>query len=83
MAFKFLQYKAFGPKKIKEWLLYAKLCHYHYNLYILDKVDMVLCPYNYILCPEVKKATKISLDQAIVIFDEAHNVESIAEACLS
>lgn len=44
---------------------------------------MVLCPYNYILSPEVKKASRISLDGAIIIIDEAHNVENMAETCLS
>ncbi len=46
----------------------------------------VLCPYNYLLDPGVRDASRINLEGAVVIFDEAHNIEDIsreAARCVS
>ena len=39
---------------------------------------MVFCPYNYLLDPVVRSAMNITVDNAILIFDEAHNIEDTA-----
>jgi len=40
------------------------------------KADIVFMPYNYLLDPVLRKSQEIDLKNAIVIFDEAHNLES-------
>lgn len=42
-----------------------------------------MCSYNHILNPEIRKNLKINIAKAIIVFDEAHNVESMAEECCS
>jgi Rad3-related DNA helicase len=70
---------------LKERLKIKKddLCPYHYSIYIANKVDLLLCPYNYILDPLIRKIMKIDISNAIIIFDEAHNVEEFSENCYS
>jgi len=36
-------------------------------------------PYNYILEPSIVSLLKINVNNSIVIFDEAHNIENTAE----
>ena len=58
------------------------LCPYHYLKYIVNKVDVLLCPYNYVLNPDIRKAIGLDLSGAVIVFDEAHNVETASEdAC--
>ena len=48
----------------------------------MNKVDILLCPYNYVLNPDVRKLIGLYLNDAIIVFDEAHNVETASEdAC--
>ncbi|KAI8868596.1 hypothetical protein GQ42DRAFT_137134, partial [Ramicandelaber brevisporus] len=37
--------------------------------------ELILCPYTYIMDPSVRKSIRLDVDNAIVIVDEAHNVE--------
>ena len=46
-------------------------------------MDLLLIPYNYILDPEMRKKIKLDIKDKIIIFDEAHNIESNAENCFS
>ncbi len=48
----------------------------------MNKVDILLCPYNYVLNPDVRKSIGLDLADAVIVFDEAHNVETASEnAC--
>ena len=50
--------------------------------YIVNKVDILLCPYNYVLDPDIRKSIGLKLSDAVIVFDEAHNVETASEdAC--
>ena len=40
---------------------------------------MILMPYNYVLEPSITKLMDLSMRNRILIFDEAHNIESVAE----
>ena len=59
------------------------MCPYHYIKYIVNKVDIVLSPYNFILDPRVQKSIGLDLKDKIIVFDEAHNLETIAEDAYS
>ena len=52
-----------------------RICPYYAAREIKDTVDIVFCPYNYLIDPKIRKSMKINLDEQIVIVDEAHNVE--------
>ena len=40
--------------------------------------DLVLMPYNYLVDTSIRATLKVNWDNSIVIFDEAHNLESVA-----
>jgi len=46
-------------------------------------VNLLLCPYDYILSETIRKAMSINVKDSIIIIDEAHNVENKAEECSS
>ncbi|ETL36675.1 hypothetical protein F442_11679 [Phytophthora nicotianae P10297] len=50
-------------------------CAYFFSKNELETAHVVFCPYNYILDPSIRKAVGISLQNSIVVLDEAHNVE--------
>ena len=53
------------------------LCQYYWSVQLAEDVDIIFCPYNYILDPRIRGAVKIELENNIVILDEAHNIEDI------
>ena len=42
---------------------------------LAESADMVFCPYNYLLDPMVRATLQVDLTDAVIIFDEAHNLE--------
>jgi Fanconi anemia group J protein len=50
-------------------------CAYFFSKDELAAAHIVFCPYNYVLDPAIRKAVGIDLTNAIVVLDEAHNVE--------
>ena len=36
-------------------------------------------PYNYLIDPKIRENFKVGYENAIIIFDEAHNVEKVSE----
>lgn len=50
-------------------------CAYFFSKSALEEAHIVFCPYNYVLDPAIRKAVGINLHNAIVVLDEAHNVE--------
>ena len=55
----------------------VKGCPYFASRAMLAYSELIFCPYNYILEPNIRKSIGINLKNAVVIFDEAHNIESI------
>ena len=47
------------------------------------KAHVVFTPYNYIVDPAVRRAMNIDLKGAVVVFDEAHNIEGVARDAAS
>lgn len=53
-----------------------RACPYYTSRELLGEADLVFMPYNYLLDKKTRGSSLLSFKDAIVIFDEAHNVES-------
>ncbi|MEW5305652.1 MAG: hypothetical protein WDW36_008178 [Sanguina aurantia] len=56
----------------------AKTCPYFAAREMAKAADLVFCPYSYIIDPLIRGAVGIDLTDAIIIFDEAHNIEDVS-----
>ena len=45
--------------------------------------NLVLCPYNYILDKNIRETMKLELEGAVIVFDEAHNLEDTCRSAAS
>jgi len=52
------------------------VCPYYLSRAIQSKAELTFAPYNYILDPSIRRIMNISLRNAVIVLDEAHNVES-------
>lgn len=50
---------------------------------MLQVANIIFVPYNYLTDPIARTSLGISIENAILIFDEAHNVESVASDAFS
>lgn len=50
-------------------------CPYYASRELVPGADIVFCPYNYLIDPIIRSSMDISLHNAIIILDEAHNIE--------
>ncbi|KAK1932768.1 DNA repair helicase (rad3) family protein [Babesia divergens] len=57
-----------------------RCCPFYASRDAHEDADVTLLPYNYLLSPMSRDAVDIKLNNAILIIDEAHNVESVAES---
>ncbi|KAG0260437.1 Fanconi anemia group J protein [Mortierella polycephala] len=55
-----------------------KACPYFTSRSLALGAELIFCPYNYLIDPQIRKAMDIDLSNAIVILDEAHNIEDAA-----
>nr|XP_055039817.1 regulator of telomere elongation helicase 1 [Misgurnus anguillicaudatus] len=60
-----------------------RVCPYYLSRSIKQHADVIFMPYNYLLDPKSRRAHNIELKGAVVIFDEAHNVEKMCEESTS
>ncbi|AFZ81629.1 DNA repair helicase, putative [Theileria equi strain WA] len=60
-----------------------KCCPYYAVKDAHESADLTLLPYNYLLSTTIREAMELNLQGAILIIDEAHNIESIAENAAS
>uniref|UniRef100_A0A667WJ58 Regulator of telomere elongation helicase 1 n=1 Tax=Myripristis murdjan TaxID=586833 RepID=A0A667WJ58_9TELE len=58
-------------------------CPYYLSRSLKQQADIIFMPYNYLLDPKSRRAHNIELKGAVVIFDEAHNVEKMCEESTS
>jgi Fanconi anemia group J protein len=42
-----------------------------------DHAELIFCPFDYIVSPTIREAMNVNIDGAVVIFDEAHNIEDV------
>ncbi|KAI3629477.1 hypothetical protein MIR68_012492 [Amoeboaphelidium protococcarum] len=57
-----------------------KGCPYFTSKLIAQDADVIFCPYNYIIDPNIRQSMEIQTDGNVFILDEAHNIE---DACRS
>ncbi|CAH1801196.1 unnamed protein product [Owenia fusiformis] len=58
-------------------------CPYFLSRNIMTQVDIVFCPYNYLIDANIRASLSIDLKNDIVILDEAHNIEDSARDAAS
>lgn len=61
----------------------ARICPYYLAREGQQEADLLVVPYNYLLDRHMRDAQKISVENAVVIIDEAHNLEKHAEESAS
>lgn len=54
-------------------------CPYFMSKKLVDDADIVFMPYNYLLDPKIRYSIGVELRNAVIIFDEAHNVPQVCE----
>ncbi|KAK6760178.1 hypothetical protein RB195_021609 [Necator americanus] len=59
------------------------ICPFYRCRQMQETAELVLLPYNYIIDPQLRKIHRVDLSGSIVIFDEAHNLESVCEDVVS
>ncbi|KAI9276323.1 hypothetical protein BC943DRAFT_333049 [Umbelopsis sp. AD052] len=58
-------------------------CPYFAAKTLMDVAEIIFCPYNYLIEPLIRAAYDINLKDAVVIIDEAHNIEDVARDAAS
>lgn len=53
---------------------YLQICPFFKTRSIIPDSEIVFVPYNYLIDPMARRSIGISLENAVLIFDEAHNV---------
>jgi regulator of telomere elongation helicase 1 len=56
----------------------TEVCPYYLTRDKMGTADVIFMPYNYLLDPSVRSTLGVNLEGAIIIFDEAHNLEDVA-----
>ncbi|RVX15979.1 Fanconi anemia group J protein-like [Vitis vinifera] len=56
----------------------VKGCAYYAARDMADNAQLVFCPYSYIINPVIRGAMELDIEGAILILDEAHNIEDMA-----
>lgn len=57
---------------------HRKICPYFHSREFCASSDLVLVPYNYLLDGAIRNTVKVDWSNAIIIFDEAHNLERVS-----
>ena len=62
-----------------------KVCPFYYTRSLVSDAELILVPYNYLFEKDAREGTlaEVPWDNAILIFDEAHNLESFASESAS
>jgi len=58
-------------------------CPYFSSQSVFPNADIVFAPYAYLIEPTIRAACRIDLKDAVVVFDEAHNIEDVCRSAAS
>jgi regulator of telomere elongation helicase 1 len=61
------------------------ICPFYFTRAMVERAELILVPYNYLFDKDARETTLLDIpwDNAVVIFDEAHNLESFASESAS
>jgi regulator of telomere elongation helicase 1 len=54
-----------------------RVCPYFLSKSLSENADLILLPYNYLLDTGIRSTLKLNWQNAVIIFDEAHNLEKV------
>lgn len=60
-----------------------RACPYFAARQLSQSAELIFCPYSYLLDPVIRRAMDIDIKEAVLIFDEAHNIEDTARDAAS
>ncbi|XP_011143654.1 Fanconi anemia group J protein homolog [Harpegnathos saltator] len=58
-------------------------CPYFAARSLMADAEIIMCPYNYLIDPNIRESMQINLKNDIVILDEAHNIEDFCREAAS
>jgi regulator of telomere elongation helicase 1 len=70
------------PLSVSDYVTLGKMHHSCPYFLMKDRIsqcDLAILPYNYILDSDLRSQVKLSIENAVIIFDEGHNIESQCE----
>ncbi|KAH3763704.1 regulator of telomere elongation helicase 1 [Pelomyxa schiedti] len=59
------------------------ICPYYLSRETIQKADVLFMPYNYLIDPKIRATQAIDWTDSVVIFDEAHNLDSVCQDAIS
>jgi hypothetical protein len=83
MATRVLNQPAYDIEDLTKVGKIHQLCPYYLARSKLSQVDLAIIPYHYILTPSIRRKLPLQIENSVVIFDEAHNLERICEEIMS
>ena len=83
MAVKLLKQPVHDMEDLTKIGKMQQICPYYLARSKLSNVDIAVVPYNYILTPSIRKKLPLKIEDSILIFDEAHNLERTCEEIMS
>ncbi|XP_051174055.1 Fanconi anemia group J protein homolog isoform X2 [Leptopilina boulardi] len=69
-----------GPWDVEDLVELGKeinCCPYFSARHLMLEAEIIFCPYNYIIDPQIRETMQLDLKDQIIILDEAHNIEDI------
>ena len=60
-----------------------KACPYFATRELKNGAQLIICPYNYLVDPKIRKSMEISIKNQVLVLDEAHNIEDSAREAVS
>lgn len=58
-------------------------CPYFASRDLVEYADLILCPYTFLIDASIRTSLNLQLDNAVIIIDEAHNIETAARDAAS
>ena len=56
------------------FLVWSQVCPFYLTKHMLPESEIVFVPYNYLIDPLARRSIGMSIENSVLIFDEAHNV---------
>lgn len=83
LKFKHGLYEAWDIEELVGLGKKLRACPYFAARELMTEADIVFCPYNYLMDPQIRESMEIDLKDQVVILDEAHNIEDSAREAAS